>query len=92
MDTEDANQIFLTIQPIDSKYTGIWKENEHYFVHRLHQDIDRATQLVELVAKQNSRTFAELFFDHECDYLVSEMAKAGLAQIVTKYINIEPIS
>ena len=83
IDTADSNKLILGIQPIEKKYTGIWKEVEGYLVHRLFENTSYFGELLRRIAEKNPETLIELFRDHEFEHLVSKMDRVGMSQFIT---------
>lgn len=83
IDTADSNKLILGIQPIEKKYTGIWKEVEGYLVHRLFENTSCFGELLKQIAEKNPETLIELFRDHEFEHLVSKMDRVGMSQFIT---------
>ena len=86
IDTTDSNKLILGIQPIEKKYTGIWKEVERYLVHRLHENMGPFGELLKQIAEKNPESLAELFMNHEFENLVSKMDIVGVPQFITDCI------
>ena len=83
IDTADSTKLILGIQPIEKKYTGIWKEVEGYLVHRLFENTSCFGELLKQIAEKNPETLIELFRDHEFEHLVSKMDRVGMSQFIT---------
>ncbi len=83
IDTADSNKLILGIQPIEKKYTGIWKEVEGYLVHRLFENTSYFGELLKQIAEKNPETLIELFRNHEFEHLVSKMDRVGMSQFIT---------
>ena len=86
IDTADSNKLILGIQPIEKKYTGIWKEVEGYLVHRLFENTSYFGELLKQIAEKNPETLIELFRHHEFEHLVSKMDRVGMLQFITNCI------
>ncbi|MDE0085444.1 MAG: hypothetical protein OXU23_07010, partial [Candidatus Poribacteria bacterium] len=83
IDTAESNKLILGIQPIEKKYTGIWKEVERYLVHRLFENTSCFGELLKQIAEKNPETLIELFRDHEFEHLVSKIDRVGMLQFIT---------
>ena len=86
IDTADANKLILSIQPIKKEYANIWEKMEYYLVHRLRENTDNFGKLIKQVADKNPETFIELFIDRKLEYLISEMNRIGISQLITDCI------
>ena len=86
IDTADANKLILSIQPIKKEYANIWEKMEYYLVHRLSENTDNFGKLIKQVADKNPETFIELFIDRKLEYLISEMNRIGISQLITDCI------
>ena len=86
IDTVDSNKLILAIQPIEEKYTEIWKEVERYLVHRLFENTSCFGELLKQIAEKNPETLIELFRNHEFEHLVSKMDRVGISQFITDCI------
>ena len=86
IDTADSNKLILAIQPIEEKYTEIWKEIERYLVHRLFENTSCFGELLKQIAGKNPEALIELFRNHEFEHLVSKMDRVGMSQFITDCI------
>ena len=86
IDTSDSNKLIIAIQPIEKKYTGIWKEIEHYLVCRLHENTDCFGNLLKQLSDTNPNTLVELFIDQELKYLNSEMDRIDASYLIMDFI------
>ena len=82
IDTADANKLILSIQPIEKEYIKIWERVECYLVHRLREDTDSFGKLLKQIADKNPETLIELFINHKLEYLISEMNRVGVPQLI----------
>ena len=86
IDTADANELILSIQPIKKEYANIWEKMEHYLVHRLRENTDNFGKLIKQIADKNPEALIELFIDHKLEYLISEMNRIGISQLIADCI------
>lgn len=86
IDTADSNKLILGIQPIEKKYTEIWKEVEGYLVHRLFENMSCFGELLKQITEKNPETLVELFRDQKFEHLVSKMDRVGMSQFITDCI------
>ena len=86
IDTADANELILSIQPIKKEYANIWEKMEHYLVHRLRENTDNFGKLIKQIADKNPEALIELFIDHRLEYLISEMNRIGISQLIADCI------
>ena len=86
IDTADANELILSIQPIKKEYANIWEKMEHYLVHRLRENTDNFGKLIKQIADKNPEALIELFIDHQLEYLISEMNRIGISQLIADCI------
>ena len=86
IDTAGANKLILSIQPIKKEYANIWEKMEHYLVHRLRENTDSFEKLLKQVADKNPETLIELFIDRKLEYLISEMNRIGISQLIADCI------
>ena len=86
IDTADANKLILSIQPIKKEYANIWEKMEHYLVHRLRENTDSFGKLIKQVADKNPETLIELFINRKLEYLISEMNRIGISQLIADCI------
>ena len=86
IDTDDANKLILSIQPIEKEYANIWGKMERYLVHRLHENIDNFGKLLKQIADKNPETLIEFFIHHKLEYLISEMNRIGIPQLIADCI------
>ena len=86
IDTDDANKIILSIQPIEKEYVKIWEKMERYLVHRLRENTDSFGELLKQIADKNPETLIELFINHKLEYLISEMNRIGVPHLIADCI------
>ena len=86
IDTADANELILAIQPIEKKFIGIWEKIEEYLIKLLHENTDWFGELLKQIAEKNPETLIELFIDNKLGYLISEINRIGTSQLIVDCI------
>ena len=86
IDTDDANKLILSIQPIEREYINIWEKVERYLVHRLHENTASFGKILKQIADKNPETLIKLFIDNKLEYLISEMNRIGVPQLIADCI------
>lgn len=86
IDSTEANNLLVAIQPIPNDNLGTWHQLEFYLVDRLHEGLVVFEDAFMRIYDANAEGFLALLQEDGLNYLKSEMGKSNIGELVTKCI------
>jgi len=86
VDSTEANNLLVTIQPIPNDNLGTWHQLEYYIVDRLHEGPAAFENVFMKLVEANAEGLLAQLQGDEFSYLKSEMSKYNIEEIMTNYL------
>jgi len=86
VDSTEANNLLVAIQPIPNDNLGTWRQLDYYLVDRLHEGSTSFEDIFTKLVGVNAEGLLVQLKEGEFSYLKSEMVKYNIEELIVNYL------